>query len=349
MRRKRTLVVATVVLLAAPTAAVAWSSRSDGDDGSEPPTTELATVETAEVTRGDLTTDADHTAQVGYGDAWALPLRPGGVVTASPSIGTVVDFGDELVRVDNLPIVLVEGGFPMYRELALASTRQVGFDVLQLQHFLLANGFDADGELTADGEFGLPTRDAVRDWQASVGRSETGRVDGTQLLFSPTPLRLASSPRIGAAFDGLQVTDVDPVVTIETDSEDLVDLPVDGEVTIELAAGTMHTGTVTGRERVVGADGATSWVSTVAVTAALVADLDVDETSVLVHTTTIEADDVLIVPVSALLAVAEGGFAVEVVTPGGTRLVAVDVGTVIDARAEIIGDVDAGQHVVVPT
>jgi len=68
-----------------------------------------------------------------------------------------------------------------------------------------------------------------------------------------------------------------------------------------------------------------------------------------VHSTIVEASDVLIVPVSALLAVAEGGFAVEVIDPSGTHLVRVDVGTVVDARAEISGDIDAGAHVVVPS
>jgi len=359
-RHKRTLVIATVVvLLAAPTATIAWATRSNGDAATDATdatdsTTDATTgatpgSETAEVVTGDLTTESDYTAQIGYGDAWSLPLQPGGVITASQPEGTVVDFGDELVRIDNAPVILVEGGFPLYRELALTSPLQIGYDVLQLQHFLLAAGFDDDGDLAADGEFGTSTRNAVRDWQESLGVAETGRVDASQVLFSATPLRLASTARVGTAFDGLQVTDVDPIVTVDSSADDLVGLPVDGDVTVELADGTTYHGTVSHRERVVGSDGTASWRSTITMDGGFAGDLDGTESSVLVHSTIVEASDVLIVPVSALLAVAEGGFAVEVIDPSGTHLVRVDVGTVVDARAEISGDIDAGAHVVVPS
>ena len=59
------------------------------------------------------------------------------------------------------------------------------------------------------------------------------------------------------------------------------------------------------------------------------------------------ADDVLIVPVAALLAPAEGGYAVEIVDGSSTHLVAVDVGAILDGRAEIDGDVAEGDTVVV--
>ena len=62
------------------------------------------------------------------------------------------------------------------------------------------------------------------------------------------------------------------------------------------------------------------------------------------------AEDALIVPASALLALAEGGFAVEVPAPDGTRLVGVDVGEVLDGRAEVSGrDIAEGGQVVIPS
>ena len=68
------------------------------------------------------------------------------------------------------------------------------------------------------------------------------------------------------------------------------------------------------------------------------------------HVVEVVAEDALLVPASALLALAEGGFAVEVPTPDGTRLVAVDVGEVLDGRAEISGrDIAEGSQVVIPT
>jgi hypothetical protein len=51
-----------------------------------------------------------------------------------------------------------------------------------------------------------------------------------------------------------------------------------------------------------------------------------------------ERKDVLTVPVDALLALAEGGYGVEVVTDGRSRIVAVDVGLFADGRVEVSGD-----------
>jgi hypothetical protein len=62
------------------------------------------------------------------------------------------------------------------------------------------------------------------------------------------------------------------------------------------------------------------------------------------------ASSVLAIPVTALIALAEGGYAVEVVTEAGTRvLIGVEPGLFADGRVEVVGDglVD-GLLVVVP-
>jgi multidrug efflux pump subunit AcrA (membrane-fusion protein) len=61
------------------------------------------------------------------------------------------------------------------------------------------------------------------------------------------------------------------------------------------------------------------------------------------------AENVLAVPVEALLALSEGGYAVEVADESGvTHLVPVTVGVFADGMVEIEGDIDAGTRVVVP-
>jgi multidrug efflux pump subunit AcrA (membrane-fusion protein) len=80
----------------------------------------------------------------------------------------------------------------------------------------------------------------------------------------------------------------------------------------------------------------------------------IDEAPVDVDVASSTAEAVLAVPVEALLALAEGGYAVEVVASdggdqeGSTRLVAVEVGTFADGLVEVTGDVEPGDVVVVP-
>jgi hypothetical protein len=51
-----------------------------------------------------------------------------------------------------------------------------------------------------------------------------------------------------------------------------------------------------------------------------------------------EHRDVLTVPVSALLALAEGGYGLEVVEGGTSRVVAVETGLFADGRVEVRGE-----------
>ena len=81
-----------------------------------------------------------------------------------------------------------------------------------------------------------------------------------------------------------------------------------------------------------------------------------DEAPVTVRVVTDAARDVLAVPVDALLALAEGGYAVERVTgdtgdtggTSGTELVPVEIGAFADGWVQVTGDVAEGDEVVVP-
>jgi hypothetical protein len=76
-----------------------------------------------------------------------------------------------------------------------------------------------------------------------------------------------------------------------------------------------------------------------------------DRAPVLVKITTTELENALSVPVTALVGKSGGGFAVEVVRDSGRReLVAVRLGLfdTTAGRVQVEGDLDDGDHVVVP-
>ena len=73
-----------------------------------------------------------------------------------------------------------------------------------------------------------------------------------------------------------------------------------------------------------------------------------DEAPVDILVTSEVSKNVLYVPVNALVALAEGGYAVEVLTGENKEYIAVEIGVFTDGFVEIIGNVQEGQEVIVP-
>ena len=309
---------------------------------------------TAPVERGDLATEREFRATVSFGDTWTLTTDLEGTITQAHALGTIVGFGETLLRVDDRPLYLGKGSMPMFRRLEKLDTRlrdengdrlQLlnGFDVAQLQYFLLEAGHGADGELEVDATFGSSTEKAVKGWQKAVGLSESGAVGNGELVFAADPVRVATTTRVGDRFESLDVNNALPAVLVDTSNRDRSAFTVGGPVAIELADQTSLAGRVDKQEQVTAADGSTVWRTTISTNDALPGDASTATVTVL----TVVADDVLHVPVGALLALAEGGFAVELDQGPTTKLVGVDVGEVLDGRAEIEGSVEEGATVVV--
>jgi peptidoglycan hydrolase-like protein with peptidoglycan-binding domain len=330
------------------------AGAQDGDT-TTPTAANGESLGTAEVTRADLRTTEELDGELGYGDTSDLPNQAQGTLTWAPAAGTILDPGAIAYEVDEQPVVVMRGSTPAWR--TMARNVDVGVDVAQLQQFLLDAGFADPEDVTADGDFDYATQQAVKAFQNALGVDDTGVIELGSVIFTPFDLRVAETPSgVGstAGASVLTVTGVEQVVTVDLDASDADLLPVGAEVEVELPNGEIVAATVSAvaTTAVAGEDGAdgSSGDTTVAVTLQLAQPVTTYvEAPVEIEVVKSEAAGVLAVPVGALLALAEGGYALEVVDgTGATQLVAVEIGEFADGLVEVQGAVEEGDTVVVP-
>ncbi|MBE1486386.1 efflux RND transporter periplasmic adaptor subunit [Plantactinospora soyae] len=337
--RTRVVAVATtavVAVAAAVTAAV-------GFGGDDPGTATAGTLPpaNAQITRQTLIDSEPATGELGYGETRTAAVRSGGTVTWMAGTGSRVTRGRPLFSVDNAKVVLLYGTLPAYRTLRSGDS---GADVKQFERNLSALGYDG---FTVDDEYTSATADAVEQWQDDLGLDETGRVELGQVVYAASEVRVDShEATVGdAAQPGsgvLTYTGTARVVTATLDVEDQRLAKKGGKVTVTLPDGKDVAGTIATVETVIetgsGADEEPETKIEVTVTAADPKALaGFDSASVDVAFTADQRTDVLTVPVAALLALAEGGYGVQLVEGGTTRIVAVQTGLFASGRVEISG------------
>lgn len=306
---------------------------------------------TATVERTTLTETAEVDGTLGYGDARPVTARLPGTLTSVTAAGTVVHRGEALFTVDTDPVLLLHGELPAYREM---SEGDEGRDVAQLEENLSALGHTG---FTVDDEYTAATADAVRDWQEDLGLAETGRVELGRVVFAPADVRVAEvAAQLGDQVGGpvLTVTGIARQIDMDVEVPDRELVAPGTAVRVELPGGTVVPGTIrevgTAAEQPAddgepGGGGPATVPVVVAVDDPAAAEA-FDQAPVTVQVTASSAEDVLAVPVAALLALAEGGYGLEVV-PGG--VVAVDTGVFADGKVEVSGDgVEEGTVVGVP-
>jgi peptidoglycan hydrolase-like protein with peptidoglycan-binding domain len=362
-RRRRVLwasVAVVAALAAAATGVVLLGPGIDAEADEDGPA-EIETA-TAEVALGDLT---GTTTKAGSLSRLAGPTVVAGVegtLTELPAPGTRLTSRSVLYRVDDAPVLAVDGELPQWRSFEVGMAD--GPDVEQLERSLVAWGHLKG---VANGRFDVRTATAVKAWQKELGLPRTGALEKGRVQFVTGTFTVAAvSAAVGDGAGGAAAlyttTRDEPVVT--------VDLPVgsslarlDGVVTVDLPTGGSAPGRVTG----VGAPQEKEGGKTVvAVTVSFddpAAAGDLTAAAVQVAFVSEVRQGVLSVPVTALGAASGGGFVVEVVTgaagasvspepstgPGGaSRLVPVEVGLFAGDRVEISGDVSEGDEVVVP-
>ncbi|WP_067801481.1 peptidoglycan-binding protein [Actinomadura formosensis] len=346
MRRVVAAGGAAVVVAAGGVSVLAWTG-----DGGEAEAGHAARLATAVVSRGDLVDTEKVDGRLTYDDVREVWTGASGVVTWAPEQGRTVRRGGTLLKVAGRPVTLMYGGSPMYRTLKNGDS---GTDVRQLEDNLRALGY---GGMTVDGEFTGATETALREWQDDRGLPETGRVDASQVVFLGGAVRVrdVKAPegrRVGRGQPVLTVAGTRRVVHVDLDA-DKQDLAQKGaEVSVELPGGATVKGTITGvggvaEQTGAGQDRKTTVDVDISIAGAGTGRLD--EAPVTVEMESERRENVLSVPVEALLALREGGFGVEVVDAAGRRLLPVETGTFGSGRVEISGTgVRAGMKVGVP-
>lgn len=335
------------VLLAAAAVVVVtvqpWRPAAAAEDPDEGPVTEV-------VERTTLTSDLTLNGSLSYGDSVALPGR-GGIITRLPKAGDIVYGGQALYEVDGRPVIAVPGARPFWRDLADGMTN--GPDVHQLEQFLAAIGYGAN--LTVDERFTSATTTAVKAWQRSLGLEQTGVVGlGDIVAITADSVRIEAVTGVlgeQAGASPLSYTSTSlRVVAKLTDAQAREILPATA-VTITLPDGTEVPGTITeidpGGEPV-GSEGETTPATASVEFADPAVAAGIGLRAVKVTLATSEVPDALVVPVTALVATLDGGYAVDVVRGGKTVRVAVEIGLIADSRAQVVGgELDEGDAVVV--
>lgn len=290
---------------------------------------------TAEVRRTDLAERETLSGELGYGTARTLTGRRPGTVTALPAQGAVLDRGAVLYQVDARPVVLFLGGLPLYRPVGPDMTD--GPDVKLVEENLRDLGFSGFG--TPDEEFTAGTGAAIERWQKSLGVDRTGVIELGDVVVAPGVLRVATlTAALGGEATGpiFDYTGTLRSVTAGLDASQQDLAPVGTKVTLTVD-GKQVPGTVTAITPAPAGDepGAEAGFTAAIAIGDLAAVGAADSGSVDVVVTTGARQGVLAVPVGALLALAEGGYAVEL--PSG-KLVAVTTGLYADGLVEVSGD-----------
>jgi hypothetical protein len=346
----------TLVVLLGGAAAI---RTAGGSDGITAPSASTATT-TAAVTRQDLVLADSYDGALGFGESSAITANRAGVVTTISAMGSTVSVGQPIYTIDLQPTVLLRGAVPAFR--TLDQNSEAGADIAQLEQALVDLGLGAG--LTVDEDFTAATAAAVEKWEAALGRFDPdGTVALGDVIFTLGDLRVAE---ISAAV-GTQVR-ADSTVLLASPTAKVVTMTVNADTANKLEAGTAvqlelpgkldTTGKVTniGPETTPApTQGGGGSASTVTITISLddpaVADA-FDSGSVKVSVEQSRVKDATTVPVTALLALAEGGYAVQVADgsqPNGYRLVAVKIGTYSGDRVQVTGaGVEPGVKVVVP-
>jgi hypothetical protein len=311
----------------------------------------------ARVQRRSLASRTQLEGTLRFAGSYGVVSGSAGAVTALPRVGEVVRRGEVLYRVAGKPVVLLYGATPAYRTLRRGMS---GEDVAQLNANLVALGYAAVWALDpASDDFDAATKYALQQLQAALGVKQTGKLELGGAVFLPGAARITKVvTQLGAIVQAggvvAEASSTRRQVVVDLDASQQQSIKSGDRVTMTLPNGRTTPGVVTSVGKVASSSSDSSESATVPVRIAPrkpSAIGSLDRATVQVAITTERAKRALVVPVTALLALAGGGYGVEVVDARGAhRLVAVKVGLLDEAKGvvQVSGKLSAGQRIVVP-
>jgi peptidoglycan hydrolase-like protein with peptidoglycan-binding domain len=297
---------------------------------------------------------------IGYRGDYTVLGQLHGTITRLPAVGQVIHDGQELYEVDGgKPAILLYGSTPAYRNLAAGTYASdiTGRDVAELNRDLVALGYASSADLDPNSdEFGWATRAAIKKLQKHFGLTQTGKLDLGQVVFLPTAVRVTSvSGSLGGQAGGpvLAATSTTRQISVAIDAAQQSQVKVGDRVTITLPNNETTPGRVTSVGTVAKKSGDSTTVDVTVAPTHPAATGSLDQGPVQVAITSDSVRNALVVPVNALLALAGGGYAVEVVGADRKhRLVPVATGLFDDSAGLVqVTDTDltVGQRVAVPS
>ncbi|MBP2474355.1 peptidoglycan hydrolase-like protein with peptidoglycan-binding domain [Crossiella equi] len=339
-----------IILTAATVTAVGVTGvlvLGTGDDAKADKGNQPTTTKTAPVSRTTLVEHASIKGKLGFGGRYDVAANgPGGVLTGLPKVGDELKRGDTAFEVNGKPVPLLYGDKPFWRK--FESGMDKGPDVRQLEQNLRALGYTG---FTVDDKFDAKTAAALKKWQKKLGVEQSGALDPGAVVVQPGAFRVAAvdallgGPAQGKVFSGTGTTRT-VTVDVPVDKQNLVQ--EGAAVEVDLPGGRTTTGKVTSvgtvaeEQKDQGGGFGGGGKSTIKVEVSLddpAAAGKLDAAPVDVQFTSRRKENVLTVPVNALIALVEGGYAVEVVqADGSTKLVGVELGMFAKGQVEVTGN-----------
>jgi hypothetical protein len=322
---RRTWLVAVAVVIAGGVGAGAMALAGNDAAPAAPPAPKVAT---AKVVRADLSDTQTFGGTLGFGGVTTLKGTGAGTVTKLPAVAAVAARGEPLYWVDGHPVPVFFGDTPLYRLLDKPDIE--GPDVAVVAANLAELGYPVGARAKDPTKARTnPTLLAsLKKWQEKIGMDPTGTLAPGQVVVLGGPVRVNSvTAQLGDPVAGelLTVTATTKVVTMPVEAGEVSRISTGMPVMVVRPDGKQVPATVASVSTTVtggGDDKAQTTgppkVEVIVTPTDQQAVADLDSAAVQVTVTVDVHKGVLAVPVGALVALREGGYAVQ--RPDGTYL-----------------------------